>query len=67
MRKTAGPGCANWRQTPPLFSKIENSARASRRDTLGSLTEREQALFIEMMQSIVVGNSHRDSAAALFD
>jgi hypothetical protein len=31
------------------------------------LTEREQALFIDMMQRIVAGNANRDSAAALFD
>jgi len=34
---------------------------------LGDLSEREQALFIEMMQRIVAGNPSRDSAAALFD
>jgi hypothetical protein len=50
-----------------LLAKIENSARAAHRDSLGDLTEREQALFIEMVQRVVVGNSNRDSAAALFD
>lgn len=50
-----------------LLAKIENSARSAHRATLGDLTEREQALFIDMMQRIVAGNANRDSATALFD
>jgi DNA-binding MarR family transcriptional regulator len=49
-----------------LLAKIETSARAAHRATLGDLTEKEQALFIEMMQRIVAGNANRDSATALF-
>jgi len=47
--------------------KIEGAARRAHRATLGDLSEREQALFIEMMQRIVAGNPGRDSTAALFD
>ena len=50
-----------------VLAKIEVSARAAHRATLGDLTEKEQALFIDMMQRIVAANSNRDSAAALFD
>jgi len=50
-----------------LLAKIETSARAAHRGTLGDLTEREQALFVDMMQRIVAANSDRDSATALFD
>jgi MarR family transcriptional regulator, lower aerobic nicotinate degradation pathway regulator len=50
-----------------LLAKIEASARAAHRATLGDLSEREQALFIDMMQRIVAGNANRDSASALFD
>jgi DNA-binding MarR family transcriptional regulator len=50
-----------------LLAKIETSARAAHRATLGDLTEREQTVFIEMMQRIATGNSNRDSAAVLFD
>jgi DNA-binding MarR family transcriptional regulator len=49
-----------------LLAKIETSARAAHRATLGDLSEREQALFIDMMQRIVAGNANRDSATALF-
>jgi DNA-binding MarR family transcriptional regulator len=48
-----------------LLAKIETSARAAHRATLGNLTEREQTVFIETMQRIVVGNSNRGSAAAI--
>jgi DNA-binding MarR family transcriptional regulator len=50
-----------------LLAKIEASARAAHRATLENLNEREQAVFIEMMQRIVAAHSNRDSAAALFD
>jgi DNA-binding MarR family transcriptional regulator len=50
-----------------LLAKIEASARAAHRGTLGDLTDGEQKLFIDMMQRIVAGNANRDSAAALFD
>jgi MarR family transcriptional regulator, lower aerobic nicotinate degradation pathway regulator len=50
-----------------LLAKIETSARAAHRGTLGDLTQREQALFVHMMQRIVAANSDRDSAIALFD
>jgi len=50
-----------------LLSKIESSARAAHRATLGKLTEREQAMFIDTMQRIVADSASRDSAAALFD
>uniref|UniRef100_UPI0035D5E5EA MarR family winged helix-turn-helix transcriptional regulator n=1 Tax=Bradyrhizobium cenepequi TaxID=2821403 RepID=UPI0035D5E5EA len=50
-----------------LLVKIEGAARRAHLATLGDLSEREQALFIEMMQRIVAGNPSRDSSAALFD
>ena len=50
-----------------LLARIESAARAAHRATLGNLTEREQALFIDMMQRIVADNANRDSAAALVD
>jgi MarR family transcriptional regulator, lower aerobic nicotinate degradation pathway regulator len=50
-----------------LLSKIETSARAAHRATLGDLTAREQAMFVDMMQRIVGANSNRDNATALFD
>ena len=50
-----------------LLARIETSARAAHRATLGDLTEKERALFIEMMQRVVAGNTNRDSATALFD
>jgi DNA-binding MarR family transcriptional regulator len=49
-----------------VLAKIETSARDAHRATLGDLTEKEQALFIAMMQRIVAGNANRDSATALF-
>ncbi|WFU69699.1 MarR family transcriptional regulator [Bradyrhizobium sp. CB2312] len=50
-----------------LLVKIEGAARRAHRATLGDLSEREQAQFIEMMQRIVAGHPSRDSATALFD
>jgi DNA-binding MarR family transcriptional regulator len=50
-----------------LLAQIETSARSAHRATLEGLTEREQAVFIDMMQRIVTGTANRDSAAALFD
>jgi DNA-binding MarR family transcriptional regulator len=50
-----------------LLAKIEASAREAHRATLGNLNEKEQALFIDMMQRIVANNADRDSGAALFD
>ena len=50
-----------------LLVKIEGAARRAHRATLGDLSEKEQAAFIEMMQRIVAGNPTRDSAAALFE
>jgi DNA-binding MarR family transcriptional regulator len=50
-----------------LLAKIETSARTAHRTTLGDLSDREQTVFIEMMQRIVAANANRDSAAALFD
>lgn len=50
-----------------VLAKIETAARDAHRATLGDLTEREQALFIDMMQRIVADNANRDSATALFD
>ena len=50
-----------------VLAKIETSARAAHRATLGDLTEKEQALFIDMMQRIVAANANRDSATALID
>jgi len=50
-----------------VLAKIETSARAAHRATLGDLTEKEQALFIDLMQRIVAANANRDSATALFD
>ena len=50
-----------------LLVKIEGAARRAHRATLGDLSEREQALFIEMMQRILAGNPTRDSVAALFE
>jgi DNA-binding MarR family transcriptional regulator len=50
-----------------LLAKIEKPARVAHRVTLGHLTAREQAMFIDMMQRIVTDNSNRDSAAAVFD
>ncbi|CAN7206943.1 MarR family transcriptional regulator [Bradyrhizobium sp. LjRoot220] len=49
-----------------LLAKIETSARAAHRATLGNLTERERTSFIDMMQRIVAGNANRDSPPALF-
>jgi DNA-binding MarR family transcriptional regulator len=49
-----------------VLAKIETSARDAHRATLGDLTVKEQALFIDMMQRIVAGNANRDSATALF-
>jgi DNA-binding MarR family transcriptional regulator len=49
-----------------LLARIEASARSAHRATLGDLTEREQTVFIDMMQRIVTG-ANRDSAAAIFD
>jgi len=50
-----------------LLAKIEASARAAHRATLDNLTEREQAVFVTMMQRIVAAHSNSDSATALFD
>ena len=50
-----------------LLAKIEASARAAHRATLDNLSEREQAVFVDMMQRIVAAHSNRDSATALFD
>jgi DNA-binding MarR family transcriptional regulator len=50
-----------------LLAKIESPARVAHRSTLGHLSAREQAVFIDMMQRIVADNANRDSAAALFD
>jgi DNA-binding MarR family transcriptional regulator len=47
-----------------LLDKIEASARAAHRATLGHLGEREQALFIDMMQRIVASHANRDSSTA---
>jgi hypothetical protein len=33
----------------------------------GHLSEREQTVFVDMMQRIVAAHSNRDSATALFD
>jgi DNA-binding MarR family transcriptional regulator len=52
--------------TAALLGRIEASARSAHRATLGDLTEREQTVFIDMMQRIVTG-ANRDSAAAIFD
>jgi DNA-binding MarR family transcriptional regulator len=48
-----------------LLAKIETSARAAHRATLGDLTATEQTLFIDMMQRIVARNANRDSATGL--
>ncbi|UPK01003.1 MarR family transcriptional regulator [Bradyrhizobium sp. 170] len=50
-----------------LLAKIEASARAAHRATIDNLSEREQAVFVDMMQRIVAAHSNRDSATALFD
>jgi MarR family transcriptional regulator, lower aerobic nicotinate degradation pathway regulator len=50
-----------------LLTKIEASAREAHRATLSNLSEKEQALFIDMMQRIVAKNANRDSGTALFD
>jgi MarR family transcriptional regulator, lower aerobic nicotinate degradation pathway regulator len=50
-----------------LLTKIEASARAAHRATLGNLNKVEQATFINMMQRIVADNSDRDSATAVID
>ena len=50
-----------------LLAKIETSARAAHRATLGNLTKAEQAAFIAMMQRIVADNANRDNAAAILD
>jgi MarR family transcriptional regulator, lower aerobic nicotinate degradation pathway regulator len=50
-----------------LLARIEASARSAHRATLGGLTEKERALFLDMMQRIVAANANRDSAAALFE
>jgi len=49
-----------------LLAKIETSARAAHRATLGNFTEREQSSFIDMMQRIVAGSDNPDSTPALF-
>lgn len=50
-----------------LLVKIEGAARRAHRATLGNLSEREQAAFIEMMQRAVADHPGRDSTAALFE
>jgi DNA-binding MarR family transcriptional regulator len=50
-----------------LLAKIEASARSAHRATLDDLSEREQAMFVDMMQRIVAAHSNRDDATALFD
>ena len=50
-----------------LLTKIEASARQAHRATMGDLSKREQALFIDMMQRIVATNANRDSGVDLFD
>lgn len=45
-----------------LLSKIERSAHAAHRATIGELNEREQVQFIDMMQRIVAGRASRDDA-----
>lgn len=46
-----------------LLRKIETSARAAHRATLGNLSKAEQATFIAMMQRIVADDARRGSAA----
>ncbi|WP_334425609.1 MarR family winged helix-turn-helix transcriptional regulator [Bradyrhizobium sp. AZCC 1620] len=50
-----------------LLAKIEASARAAHHATIDSLSEREQAAFVDMMQRIVAAHSNRDSATARFN
>jgi len=50
-----------------LLAKIETSARVAHRATLDNLSEREQTVFVDMMQRIVAAHSNSDSATALFD
>jgi DNA-binding MarR family transcriptional regulator len=50
-----------------LLAKIEASARAAHRGTLSNLSQREQTVFIDMMQRIVAAHSDHDSATAIFD
>jgi DNA-binding MarR family transcriptional regulator len=49
-----------------LLAKIETSARAAHRATLENLSEREQAVFVDMMQRVVAAHSNRDTTA-IFD
>jgi MarR family transcriptional regulator, lower aerobic nicotinate degradation pathway regulator len=50
-----------------LLTKIEASARAAHRATMGDLSKREQALFIDLMQRIVTGSASRDGGIDQFD
>lgn len=50
-----------------LLARIETSARAAHRATLDALSEREQALFIDMAQRIVANNTSRAGDATLLD
>jgi DNA-binding MarR family transcriptional regulator len=50
-----------------LLAKIEASARAVHRATLDNLSEKERAIFVDMMQRIVAAHSNRDSTTALSD
>jgi len=59
--------CKLTAQGAALLAKIESPARVAHRSTLGHLSAREQAIFIDMMQRIVADNANRDSAAALSD
>jgi MarR family transcriptional regulator, lower aerobic nicotinate degradation pathway regulator len=59
--------CKLTAQGAALLAKIESPARLAHRSTLGHLSAREQAAFIDMMQRIVADNANRDSATALFD
>ena len=50
-----------------LLAKIEASSRAAHRATLGTLSGKERAHFIALMQRIVADCGNRDSGAALLD
>jgi MarR family transcriptional regulator, lower aerobic nicotinate degradation pathway regulator len=50
-----------------LLGKIEGSARAAHRATLGHLSKSEQAVFIALMQRIVADNANHDSTADMLD
>jgi DNA-binding MarR family transcriptional regulator len=50
-----------------LLARIETSARAAHRATLGGLTAREQSVFIDLMHRIVAGSSNRNNATDVFE